>query len=131
MMDSTKIIPKGFHPQCMWTTDGVKYDLKWKHRSSVGPINYYIIDFRLSTWFRYQGQTTLSIGVYGQDKTVPELSDTIPYNPFKVDIYQLGGVLNKLCDIRDLPFLTVFHADRFIRRLIQAFSTCSNHWQGK
>lgn len=131
MMDSTKIIPKGFHPQCMWTTDGVKYDLKWKHRSSVGPINYYIIDFRLSTWFRYQGQTTLSIGVYGQDKTVPELSDTIPYNPFKVDIYQLGGVLNKLCDVRDLPFLTVFHADRFIRRLIQAFSTCSNHWQGK
>lgn len=104
-MDPTKVIPKGFHPQRMRTTNGTSYGFKWKHRSSVRPVNYYIIDFGLSTWFRYRGQNIMSTGVYGQDKTVPELSDTVPYNPFKVDIYQLGGVINKLCDVRDFSSL--------------------------
>jgi len=56
------------------------------------------------------------IGTLGQDKTVPELSDDIPYDPFKVDIYQLGHVFLKIVHVcfefvpptlssTDFPFL--------------------------
>ncbi|KAJ7743881.1 hypothetical protein B0H16DRAFT_1322440, partial [Mycena metata] len=43
-------------------------------------------------------ENTQVVGVFGQDKTVPELSKTIPYNLFKVDIYQLGNVFNALIE---------------------------------
>jgi len=35
----------------------------------------------------------LALGTLGQVKTVPELSDEVPYNPFKADVYQLGHTL--------------------------------------
>ncbi|KAJ7051204.1 hypothetical protein C8F01DRAFT_1263228 [Mycena amicta] len=40
--------------------------------------------------FRVSGETD------APDDTVPELSETVPYNPFKVDIYQLGNVFKNL-----------------------------------
>jgi hypothetical protein len=39
------------------------------------------------------------MGVCGQIKTVPELSDTIPYNPFKVDIYQMGYTILEVVSV--------------------------------
>lgn len=99
-MDVTKVIPAGFHPQRPWSKKGILSDLTWKQRSSVAPVDYYIIDYGLATWFRHQESDIMSTGVYGQDKTVPELSKTVPYDPFKVDIYQLGGVINELIEVR-------------------------------
>ncbi|KAJ7139329.1 hypothetical protein C8R44DRAFT_547735, partial [Mycena epipterygia] len=61
------------------------------------PIAYYVIDFGLSQEYHdILPQNVTAVRRYGQDKTVPELSDTVPYNPFKVDIYmiyQLGNVI--------------------------------------
>lgn len=101
MMDHTLVIPNDFHPQKPWSPDGVSFDFSWKPRCSVAPIDYYIIDFGLTSWFRYPGETSMSTGIFGQDKTVPELSETVPYDAYKVDIYQLGRVINMLVKVRE------------------------------
>lgn len=104
MMDATKIIPKGFHPQRPYTTTGISADLSWNKRSSVAPIDYFIIDYGLTMWFRDPHARNSALGVCGQDKTVPELSAIVPYDPFKVDIYQLGGVIKTLIEVWPCPF---------------------------
>ncbi|KAJ7037422.1 kinase-like domain-containing protein [Mycena alexandri] len=96
MMDATNVIPQGFHFSRPWTRDGVDYGIEWRARSSVLPVDYFIVDFGLSEYFPEGPQHARAVGKFGQDKTVPELSATVPYNPFKVDIYQLGNVFSDL-----------------------------------
>ena len=68
-------------------------------RKAVAPMQYYLIDFGLSCRFpSYEGRG-LVLGKVGQDKSVPELSKRIPYDPFKVDIYQMGSVINRLIKV--------------------------------
>jgi hypothetical protein len=90
MMDESRVIPKGSHFAINDSHDGRAFNLTWRHRCSVAPVDYYYIDFGLSGWFPDGKETAARLGVVGQVKKVPELSDTIPYNPFEVDIYQLG-----------------------------------------
>lgn len=99
MMDSSKMIPGGFHPQRPFTENGVRFKLKWKSRTSVAPVDYYIIDFGLSSWFRDPTVDTRTTGKYGQNKKVPEFQSPDPHNTFKVDIYQLGDVINELMEV--------------------------------
>ncbi|KAJ6461324.1 kinase-like domain-containing protein [Mycena sanguinolenta] len=99
MMDASHVIPRGWHFRAPWTHCGTKSGIQSQPRSSVGPIDYYIIDFGLSKiYFDERQEDVLDEGKYGQDKTVPELSETVPYNPFKVDIYQLGNVIMELVE---------------------------------
>jgi hypothetical protein len=37
----------------------------------------------------------------GQVKTVPELSNLVPYNPFKTDVYQLGYTFLEVIQVRN------------------------------
>ncbi|KAJ7480032.1 kinase-like domain-containing protein [Mycena galericulata] len=96
MMDATNVIPYGFHFSMPCTEAGVGYGVNWRARSSVAPVDYYFIDFGLADYLPEGPEHATDTGVFGQDKTVPELSATIPYNPFKVDIYQLGNVFKDL-----------------------------------
>lgn len=89
-MDETRVVPKRSHFCHPWTHDGVRANIMWRHRCTVAPVNYFYIDFGLSIWCSEGQEDTAAIGVFGQIKEVPELSDTVPYNPFKVDIYHLG-----------------------------------------
>ncbi|EJD48789.1 hypothetical protein AURDEDRAFT_162250 [Auricularia subglabra TFB-10046 SS5] len=51
---------------------------------------FYLIDFGVSS--RHEGPGPhLVTGVISRDRTAPELSTTVPYNPFKLDIYLLGN----------------------------------------
>ncbi|KIM88366.1 hypothetical protein PILCRDRAFT_255150 [Piloderma croceum F 1598] len=103
MMDETRVVPKGSHFARPYSHDGTGYNLTWEHRCRVAPVDYYYIDFGLSGWYPYGYDSALAMGVCGQVKTVPELSDTIPYNPFKVDIYQMGyTILEVISEYRDL-----------------------------
>ncbi|KAL7284782.1 hypothetical protein ACG7TL_002089 [Trametes sanguinea] len=43
-----------------------------------------------------EGASTLVVGDVGRDADVPELSDHVPYDAFKVDIFSLGNVYSKL-----------------------------------
>jgi hypothetical protein len=100
MMDPSKVIPKGFHFAFWRSHDGVVTKrFEWRERWSVRPVQYYFIDFGLSR--RYPAGPVRDLGIFGQDRTVPEQSLTIPYDPFKSDIYQLGNVIIKVAEVRE------------------------------
>ncbi|KDQ18329.1 hypothetical protein BOTBODRAFT_28743 [Botryobasidium botryosum FD-172 SS1] len=93
MMDESVVMLKASHFCRPWTHDGCHGILEWRNRCSSRLVDYYYIDFDLSTWYPGGQKGAVALGKFGQVKTVPELSDTIPYDPFKVDIYQLGYTL--------------------------------------
>ena len=99
MMDISKVIPKGSHFAQWKTHDGVDWEhFEWKERWSVKPVQYFLIDFGISLQLPHKNVAT--IGLWGRDRTVPELSRTEWYDPFKVDIYQLGSVFLKMIAVR-------------------------------
>jgi hypothetical protein len=101
MMDSSRLIPKGFHFTSQWSHTGVPSatGLTYTTRLAVAPVDYFFIDFGLSTRFSSFQERHLVTGMAGQNKKVPELSYDIPYDPFKVDIYHLGGVFAELVEV--------------------------------
>ena len=56
---------------------------------------YYFIDFGLSCAFDSYEKRHKVYGVCGQHRDVPELSEEVAYDPFKVDMRQLGETLRK------------------------------------
>ncbi|KAJ7159430.1 hypothetical protein C8R46DRAFT_906189, partial [Mycena filopes] len=107
LMDASRVVPRGWHFTAPYTHTGEAVGIDSEPRHSVAPVEEYpIIDFGLST-ADISINAAREIGRYGQDKIVPGLSDTIPYNPFKVDIYQLGNVIMKLIETYD--GLEMFH----------------------
>lgn len=99
MMDASGVIPRGFHFARRTTHDGRWGLLKWRERWSVRPIKYYYIDFGLSSKYPADATNILDIGIVGQDKTVPERSLEVPYDPFKMDVYQLGNALKRVAEV--------------------------------
>ncbi|KAH9478399.1 hypothetical protein JR316_0008853 [Psilocybe cubensis] len=96
MMDPTNIIPTGAHHQDDRLQPDGKTRIQFRDRCSVGPIKSYMIDYEFADFF--PPGNTLCIGRYGQEKDVPEMSLTEPYDPFKLDVYQLGGVARMLIE---------------------------------
>ena len=96
MMDPKPLFPRGYHPAAPWLAPNAKKWAASRTRCQAVFPKYYFIDFGISTWFKegHQGPR-LVIGPHGQDKSVPELSRVIPYDPFKVDIYILGNLFKK------------------------------------
>ncbi|KAG6808707.1 hypothetical protein H0H93_016588 [Arthromyces matolae] len=94
MVDGS-LIPGGFHFFDHGTSDGVNRWKVWLERGSIKSLRYYYIDFGLSR--RYTTNVgVLDLGIVGQDKTYPERSNTVPYDPFKADLYQMGNVILKM-----------------------------------
>ena len=58
-------------------------------RSSV-PVTYYFVDFGISTQFDPEDTNRFVTGADGLDREPLELSDDIPYDPFKLDVFDLG-----------------------------------------
>ncbi|KAJ3506508.1 hypothetical protein NLJ89_g6833 [Agrocybe chaxingu] len=97
MMDTTKIIPGGFH--FLWRIvelDG-KTPIQWHDRRSVSPVSYYFIDFGLSMLVSKDEDYVPIYGWFGQDRTVPECFSGAPYNAYHLDVYQLGNIIRRLC----------------------------------
>jgi hypothetical protein len=121
-MDSSRLIPKGFHFTSQWSHTGVPSaeGFTYTTRLAVTTVDYFFIDYGLSTRFASFEDRHLVIGMGGQNKTVPELSYDVPYDPFKVDIYQLGGVFAELVEVRS-PVSTyniLIHRHRTIMVLV-------------
>jgi hypothetical protein len=98
MMDPSKVIPDGFHFSNVLTQDGFK-KIKWRERWSVEPVKYYLIDFGLSRRYPAGSTGIIDRGRFGQDRSVPEMSSTAPYDPFKADVYRLGNVFKQLIEV--------------------------------
>lgn len=95
MMDAIAMYPRGFHAI---RADNLPHDLHQLapvlSRNQV-PVTYYFVDFGISSWFHADEHERLVLGTDGLDKDVPELSDEVPYDPFKVDIFVLGNMFRK------------------------------------
>jgi hypothetical protein len=86
MMDPTKVLPKGFHFSIWFTQDGIDRRLNWCDWWNVRPVDYYLIDFGLSIRYPAGFTDILDYGIYGQDRSVPEMSIDVVCNVFKVII---------------------------------------------
>lgn len=98
-MDADRMYPRGFHP----VKDTLLYDLRTPApvipRRDVG-VKYYFVDYGISSYFPTGSGPRLVLGRDGRDQDVPELSDEVPYDPFKVDIFTIGGVLRReFCNV--------------------------------
>lgn len=99
MYDAEKVYPKGYHPAAVILTMDVQGFAPHISRTAAGGVRYFVTDFGISTRFEI-GEEHLVTGTSCQDKTVPELSEWIPYDPFPVDIYTLGNVFkNNLLEV--------------------------------
>ena len=56
---------------------------------------YYFTDYGILSYFPEGTEPHLVLGLAGRDRDVPELSDEVPYDPFKVDIFTIGNVLRR------------------------------------
>jgi hypothetical protein len=92
-MDATHMFPRGFHPVKDILLPNILSPAPIIPRRDVG-VRYYFIDYGISSYFP-TGSRNLVLGRDGRDQEVPELSDEVPYDPFKVDIFTIGGVLRR------------------------------------
>ncbi|KAF8178244.1 hypothetical protein BJ912DRAFT_984317 [Pholiota molesta] len=108
MVDSAKLVPNG---DFFFFRSSKKEDwtgsVKSVERRSVAPLKYYFIDFETSLQYSPDDPNPLCVGKVGQARNVPEMSETVPYNPFKLDVYQLGTAFQPMFEDYDsgLEFL--------------------------
>lgn len=117
MVDATNMYPLGFHPVRDRFLDDVTTPATVIPRSELG-VKYYFVDFGISSYFPSESQSRLVFGTTGRDQDVPELSDEVPYDPFKVDIFTIGNVFRQLfyevCQLTLIKFLLLIDTPRNI-----------------
>lgn len=91
MMDASTLYPSGFHPIYKGFLPDVSGLAPHLPRGSA-PVTYYLIDFGISTRFSPDDPSKLVLGTNGIEDSVPELSKTVPYDPFKTDVYIIGAL---------------------------------------
>ncbi|KAI0316379.1 hypothetical protein OF83DRAFT_1060461 [Amylostereum chailletii] len=98
LMDAPDMFPRGFHPVKDWLLpDGTAF-APFKPRMSVDA-KYYFVDYGISTRFAPGTPSGSVLGTLAQDHDVPELSDEVPYDAFKVDIFTVGNIFRRIfCD---------------------------------
>ncbi|KAF9018054.1 hypothetical protein BDZ89DRAFT_1074291, partial [Hymenopellis radicata] len=92
LMDPSRVVPSGFHfaaPYLRFESNKRK-SIKTRRRCRVQPVNYFFIDFESVSFHPEGPEHSRALGLFGQCNIMPELSLTVPYNPFKVDIFQIG-----------------------------------------
>ncbi|KAI0724169.1 kinase-like domain-containing protein [Fomitopsis betulina] len=94
MMDGNPLFPEGFHP-ILQSASPSGQGVAWPLSRSHFHVQYYYIDFSISVYIPPDAHPKLAVGVFGRDQDPPELSDHIPYDPFKLDIFIFGNVLRK------------------------------------
>ncbi|KAJ3476120.1 hypothetical protein NLI96_g11382 [Meripilus lineatus] len=145
MMNAKSMYPDGFHP--VHDTHDLSRSFFVPHytRSERRP-KYYFIDFGISSYFPTDDDT-LVVGLDGRDNEVPELSSTIPYNPYKTDIFIIGNLLKKefVCKYSNVDFLiplilvltdkdpnkrpTAFEAQQLWKYVRDSVSVVNRYWR--
>ena len=92
MMDADAMYPEGFHAVGLDFKPDHSGFAKYTSRSAVG-VKYYFVDFGISVHIPESMSSKLVTGFLGRDRDPPELSDEIPYDPFKLDIFIIGNML--------------------------------------
>jgi hypothetical protein len=91
-MDATHMYPLGFHPvESIYLSD--KKTVAPRISRLEAGVKYYFVDYGISSYFPPGSQRELVVGIAGRDQDVPELSNNVPYDPLKVDIFSIGNIL--------------------------------------
>ncbi|KAJ7842695.1 kinase-like domain-containing protein [Mycena leptocephala] len=101
VIEESRIIPKGSHWCNPDSHSGFPGDFfSWKNRCSLRPaVQYYYIDFGLSKHFPGGKESARITATLRTFPMIPELSLTVPYNPFYVDVFQLGLAMSRIIDV--------------------------------
>ncbi|QRV72189.1 kinase domain protein [Ceratobasidium sp. AG-Ba] len=94
LMDKRPLLDEPFHPFRHHRSLDGKRIIRPKYLRSQRPVRYYYIDFGFAAWFRDPTTPRTAHGVHAKEKA-PEQVEGATYDPFKVDIYQLGAVLRR------------------------------------
>ncbi|KAJ7158155.1 kinase-like domain-containing protein [Mycena filopes] len=106
MMEESRVVPKGSHFIKTRSHDGTSDTFQWTNRCAVDALQYYYIDFGISVHFPEGTTNPSTTGLLRGFEEIPELSYTVPYNPFKVDAYQFGMMIRTM--IKTYPALATF-----------------------
>ena len=94
-MEASGILPHGFHPTLRYLQPDARHRARPRSRfGAPKPVKYYYIDFGISI-YSPSGAPKEVVGADGIDSDVPELSSTIPYDAFKVDVFILGNLFRQ------------------------------------
>jgi serine/threonine protein kinase len=106
VIEESRLIPKGSHWCGLDSHSGFPGDFfSWKNRCSLRPaVQYYYIDFGLSKHFPGGKESARITATLRTFPMIPELSLTVPYNPFYVDVFQLGLAMSRIIDVRARPY---------------------------
>ena len=110
MMDASPMYPRSFHPTAQdWLPhDITTYAPHCSRSSAPVPIKYYFIDFGYSSRFAPDETNRLVVGSKGLDGEVPELSDDVPYDPFRLDVFVVGNMFRQtFLSVSTPQFLTI------------------------
>ena len=99
MMDADAMYPEGFHPVKVMHKRDFSGWATYTPRSVAG-VRYYFADFGISVHLPEEDRHKLVTGNMGRDQDPPELSATIPYNPFRLDVFIIGNMFRQeLCNV--------------------------------
>lgn len=93
-MDGDAMYPEGFHPVRINRTPDYLRTSEHTSRTVAG-VKYYFVDFGISCYLPDASSPRLVIGSDGRDQEPPELSDTMPYDPFALDIFIIGNMFRR------------------------------------
>ena len=91
LLDADAMYPEGFHPVSLGIAADYSGLAKYKSRASAGA-KYYYVDFGISVHIPESVGPKLVTGTLGRDQDPPELSEDVPYDPFKLDIFIIGNM---------------------------------------
>ncbi|CAE6455888.1 unnamed protein product [Rhizoctonia solani] len=94
MMNSRVLYDEPFHPVDSHLSLDIKRMIYPRYSRLEKNIRYYLIDMGFATWFRNPSVPRLVTGKPARIMA-PEQKTTGPYDPFLVDIYQLGKVIRQ------------------------------------
>ena len=86
--------PEGFHPISLRRTPDYSDNAKYQSRTTAGA-KYYYVDFGISVHIPEALRPKMVTGILGRDQDPPELSETVPYDPFKLDIFIIGNMFKR------------------------------------
>ena len=112
MMDADAMYPDGFHPIRINHKPDLSDDAEHTSRAA-GAVKYYFIDFGISVYIPENVRSKLVTGILGRDRDPPELSNRVPYDPFKLDIFIIGNMLK-----RDFYKVRIPFGRRFMSQLM-------------
>ncbi|KAJ1308133.1 hypothetical protein OPQ81_003853 [Rhizoctonia solani] len=94
MMNSRVLYDEPFHPIYQKQSLDIQRMIRPKYSRLEKSIRYYFIDMGFATWFRGSKEPRLVTGKLARIMA-PEQKINKPYDPFLVDVYQLGTVIKE------------------------------------